>query len=131
MDASLLILISGICIACAAICRVFDCGAREYGVVLKTAAAASVLIAVISAAEPVFSSVNEIFSKTGADSEYLKIMIKAAGICYLTRLASDICTDSGESTLASQAELAGKISLIVLGLPLFEKTIAVITPLIY
>lgn len=123
-------MIAAVCITSAAVCRVFDCGAKEYGVLLKTAAAAGILMTVITAAAPIFQRIERLYGKTGADSEYLTVMFKAAGICYLTRLASDICKDSGEGTLASQAELAGKIALLVLSLPLFEKTVDIISSLI-
>lgn len=33
----------------------------------------------------------------------------------------DACKDAGESALASKAELAGKLMLLMLALPLFEK----------
>ena len=39
----------------------------------------------------------------------------------LTQLAADACKDAGESALASKAELAGKVGLIMLSLPLFQK----------
>lgn len=120
MDGGQLIAVAGLCIVAAVLCRVYDGGAMEYGVLLKTAAVLAVLGAVASASMPIFSKIQELYAKTGGDSEYPAIMLKSVGICYLTRLAADICRDSGESALASSAEAAGKISLLVLALPLFD-----------
>ena len=36
-------------------------------------------------------------------------------------MASDACRDAGEAALASKADLAGKVTLLVLALPLFQK----------
>ena len=47
-------------------------------------------------------------------------MFKTLGICFLAQFAADSCRDAGESALASKVELAGKISILVLSLPLFE-----------
>ena len=58
-------------------------------------------------------------------------MLKGLGICYLTQLASDICRDSGEGTLAVQSEMAGKTALLLISLPLFEKTVQLALELIY
>lgn len=53
--------------------------------------------------------------------EYGLILFKALGICLITQLASDACRDAGEAALASKADLAGKVTLLVLALPLFQK----------
>jgi stage III sporulation protein AD len=39
----------------------------------------------------------------------------------LAQFAADACRDAGESALASKMELAGKITILILALPLFEK----------
>ncbi len=76
--------------------------------------------AVLIYISPIAETVRNIFSRAGADKEYLTILFKAMGICYITQFACDICKDSGENALASHAELAGKISLMLLALPLFD-----------
>ena len=72
----------------------------------------------------------DIYSRAGADEEYLTVLFKALGICYITQFACDICKDSGENALATQAELAGKISLMVIALPLFESLADIVAKLI-
>ncbi|MDD7295461.1 MAG: stage III sporulation AC/AD family protein, partial [Oscillospiraceae bacterium] len=49
---------------------------------------------------------------------YLEMLWKSIGICYLTGIAADLCRDSGESAMASVAELWGRITLLVLMLPM-------------
>ncbi len=88
---------------------------------IKTAAAAAIMAAVISGLVPVLERVEAMYSETGGNSEYLTVLLKSLGICFLTQLAADICRDSGEGTLASQAETAGKTALLIIALPLFER----------
>ena len=121
MTGDRLLLIAGVCIVTAALCRVFDNSAKEYGVMIKTAAAAAIMAAVISGLVPVLERVEAMYSETGGNSEYLTVLLKSLGICFLTQLAADICRDSGEGTLASQAETAGKTALLIIALPLFER----------
>ena len=56
----------------------------------------------------------------GLDENLVTILWKVAGISLVTELAETVCADAGESALASKVELAGKISILVLSLPLFE-----------
>ena len=75
----------------------------------------------LSKALPVIGTLRELLSTAALPEEYGAILFKALGICLLTQLAADACKDAGESALASKAELAGKLMLLMLALPLFEK----------
>lgn len=57
------------------------------------------------------------------DSAYLEIIIKVLGIAVITKIGADICSDSGNSALASNVELAGKVMILVLSFSLI-KTVA-------
>lgn len=50
-------------------------------------------------------------------ASYIKLLIKIIGITYLSEFSSDLCKDAGASTLASQMELFGKLSILVLCMP--------------
>lgn len=52
------------------------------------------------------------------------ILIKALGIAFLSEVAAGICRDSGESTLATWVETAGKLEMLILSLPLVERILA-------
>lgn len=49
---------------------------------------------------------------------YIKILVKIIGITYLSEFSSDLCRDAGANTLATQVELFGKLSILVLCMPI-------------
>ena len=49
------------------------------------------------------------------------MLFKALGICYLTQFAADSCRDAGESALAVKAEIAGRIAVLLISLPLLSQ----------
>ncbi len=57
-------------------------------------------------------------SGLGDYSEYVSLMLRGLGICVLCRICSDICRESGQASLASAVETAGKLSLVLLALPI-------------
>ena len=69
---------------------------------------------------PAVREITTLLSGVGLTQEYGLILFKTLGICFLAQFAADSCRDAGESALASKVELAGKISILVLSLPLFE-----------
>ena len=79
------------------------------------------LTAVLYRALPLLNDIRNMLSKSGLSEEYLHIVFKALGVCLLTQLAADACRDVGEQALANKAEFAGKVSLLMLALLLFEK----------
>lgn len=115
-----LIPICGICVIASVLCTIFGNLGKEYSVYIKLAAAVAVLSVIILYISPITETIYVLYEKSGADEEYLTILFKAIGICYISQFASDICKDCGEATLAVQAEIAGKIALMLLALPLFN-----------
>ncbi len=53
-------------------------------------------------------------------SEVWRLILKGFGIAFITELASGICRDSGEASLSLWVETAGKITLLMLALPLIR-----------
>lgn len=122
--------VAGICIIATVLCKLFSSAGSEYSLYVKIAAAAALMSALILFVSPIAETVRSIYERAGADEEYLTILFKALGICYITQFACDICRDSGESALASQAELAGKLSLLIIALPLFDSLSEIVSELI-
>ena len=91
--------------------------AMGVGIVAGTIA----LLAVLKTAAPAVSQLQTLLEGAALPQAYTAILFKALGICLLTQLTADACRDAGESALAAKAELAGKLLLLVLSLPLFEK----------
>lgn len=52
--------------------------------------------------------------------EYVVILCKALGIVWLTHIACELCKTAGESVLANYMELAGRIELTTLSIPLWK-----------
>lgn len=93
----------------------------EQAMAVALIAGIGVLALVIVRVTPVIDSLQELLGAANMPSEYGQILFKALGICLITQLASDACKDAGEAALAAKADLAGKVTLLVLALPLFQK----------
>lgn len=76
-----------------------------------------VILSLIPQLKSIISLVEDIGGMTGEDS-YASILFKIIGIAYVAQFAADLCTDAGESSLASRAVLAGKIFIVFYGMPI-------------
>ncbi len=96
------------------------------GISLLIAASGGVMILLFIL--PEFSTFITEVSELGAIAELrpenIQILIKTAGICLAGKFTSEFCRDSGCSSLASKIELASRITIIVLSLPLYEEILS-------
>lgn len=59
-------------------------------------------------------------------ASYIKLLVKIIGITYLAEISSDLCKDAGAGALASQIELFGKLSILVLCMPIMTSLLETI-----
>ena len=92
---------------------------------LVTAAVTLLLMAmVLEQLSPVLEQLRSTMELTGLTGDYAAILFKAVGICLLTQLAGDVCRDSGESSIASKIELAGRAAILLTAMPLIQEVLA-------
>lgn len=84
----------------------------------------------LDVAVPIFSSLSDIVNRAGIDIDLAKIPVKALGIAIITQLAGDVCRDAGTSSVATKVEIAGKIAILILTVPLFEEILEIAIGLI-
>lgn len=63
-------------------------------------------------------------------SESAEILFKALGIAWLTQCCADICRESGESGTANGVELAGKVEILLLSIPMLDKILSIVGELL-
>lgn len=66
----------------------------------------------------------------GINTVYLGIVLKIIGIAYIAQFGVQLCTDAGESSIASKIELAGKVLIMVVSIPVLLALIEVVTGLV-
>src|SRR5699024_1123275 len=64
--------------------------------------------------------------KASVDGVYMKTILKIIGIAYIAELGASITKDAGLSSVASKIELAGKIFILLLAIPIITAVIEAI-----
>lgn len=66
----------------------------------------------------------------GINLMYLKTILKIIGIAYIAEFGAQICRDAGQGAIASKIELAGKILIMVMAIPIITVIIETVMKLI-
>ena len=118
-----------LCVFATILCKVLDHYNKEFSLYI----AVSVIIIVSGFAfitlSPVSELVEELFTRAGLGEDFIIILFKSVGICYITELSSEVCKDNGQGGISVIAELSGKIALIIVSMPLTKTIIEIITDL--
>lgn len=104
--------------------------APEYALLTAVASGCVILLLIIVSLSGLIGDIESIFSSAGLDNGIFKTVLKGLGVCYLTSFATDVCRDFGQTSLGAKVELAGKVTIVLLTLPLIKMIIKTATELI-
>lgn len=78
----------------------------------------------------VISLLERLSVQAGVEMIFLQTILKIIGIAYIAEFAAQIAKDAGEGTIASKIELAGKILILVLALPIVQRVVETVLNLL-
>ncbi|NPV28529.1 MAG: stage III sporulation protein AD [Firmicutes bacterium] len=90
----------------------------------------SIFIVVLGKMGEIIAVFRDLTRRAHIDELYLTTLLKILGIAYVTEFGAQICRDAGEGTIANKIELAGKILILILALPIFVAILEVIVRLL-
>lgn len=94
---------------------------------LSIALSLFVLFYVVNRLSFVFDFLNDVIADIGLESGYFEILIKIVGISYLCEFTANICRESGFVSVAGQVEIGGKLTMMVLSMPILLAIVETIT----
>ena len=102
----------------------------EYSVVIMIVGCVIIFFYSISGIIKVVEILKKIINDTGINDEQIIILLKIMGISYIAEFVSDIAKDSGYSALSNQIQIYGKITILLVSVPILESLINCINGLL-
>lgn len=90
----------------------------EIALLLALAATAIIMVGLLKNVSEILMVFEALAIKANVNTNYLKLIIKIVGIAYLAGFGAQICKDAGENGMAAKIELAGKIFILTMGIPI-------------
>ncbi len=98
----------------------------EYGIYISIAVGVFVMAYAASQLTVITEGLQKIVAFISVDMQYLTILFKVIGIAYLCEFASNICKDSGYQSVAGHVELAGKLTILVMSMPIIMSLLDIV-----
>ncbi len=102
----------------------------EMALVLSIVTGIGIMLFAIYKMSSVINILNDLVTKSGINKDFLLIIIKVIGIAYIVEFGKNICIDAGQSSIATKLEMAGKVIIVVLTIPLISSLVNVLTGLV-
>lgn len=75
----------------------------------------------------VFDFLGSVYNETGYGKAFFPILIKVLAVAYVADFTAQLCKDAGESAIAGKVELAGKVIIFYLAVPVMMSVMELIT----
>src|SRR5699024_7237110 len=82
-----------------------------------------IFLAVIKQIGTIFQLLQSLGQKAAIEGMYVETILKIIGIAYIAELGANITKDAGLDSVASKIELAGKVFILVLAIPIITAVI--------
>ena len=89
-----------------------------------------VFLMVLNKLGTIITVFQDVTQRAQVDELYLATLLKILGIAYIAEFGAQVCRDSGEGTVANKIELAGKVLIMILALPIFAAILEAIMRLL-
>jgi len=90
----------------------------ELGLTLVIVASVVFLLALVGRMAVVFELVQELAERADVGQLHLDTLLRIMGVAFIAEFGASICRDAGESSLSLKVELAGKLIILGLSVPL-------------
>lgn len=94
---------------------------KAVATMISIVAGVIVMLYVVSNIDGVFSALNNIAGVSSVESKYFALILKISGITYLIEFGKNLCMDAGENALGTKLEMAGKVMIVTLTLPILTE----------
>ena len=85
---------------------------------------------VLEGLQQAFVYMESLYGRLTYGKEYFPVILKVLVIAYATEFTSALCEDAGEKSIGTKVELAGKIGIFFVAIPVFTSLLNLLDSLI-
>ncbi len=102
----------------------------EFAIYIVIAIVIVILILCVTQLTAVFQFLKSVYDEMSYGKDFFPIIIKVLVVAYLADFTTQLCNDAGEKSIGSKVELAGKIIIFYLSLPILVSILELVNSMI-
>lgn len=89
-----------------------------------------IFLSVIDRLADIFTFLEDMYDSVAYGRTFFPVMIKVLAVAYITDLTAQLCKDAGEGAIGSKVELAGKVIIFAVSMPVLTAILEMISSLL-
>lgn len=102
----------------------------QTAMLLSVGAGTLIILSVVKNLVLTTQSISTLLQESGINADYIVILFKVLGICFLTEFTCDAVTEAGMLSLATNISFAGKVTVLITALPMFRDMLTSVSTLV-
>ncbi len=90
----------------------------EYSIFVSLGICMFVLAFALERLSYIVEMIHQLTEMISLDTTYILLILKLIGISYISEFASALCKEAGYGAISSQIELAGKLTMVFMSIPI-------------
>lgn len=103
---------------------------KEISIYIILATVILLFLSVIDKLTDIFHFLEGIYDNVTYGRTFFPVILKVLAVAYITDFTAQLCKDAGEATIGSKVELAGKIIIFYLAMPILTAILELIGSLL-
>lgn len=120
---NILVIVAGVIIVIS-IGAIVKKSSKEFSLLLSVVAVALILVLILKDMLPIVDEMSNLLNGGIIESFYIEILIKAIGITIIGQVTVSLCKDAGETALGNVVELASKVAILLLSMPIIRNILS-------
>lgn len=102
----------------------------EVSLYIALATGIIILVMILDSLTDIFGYFEAVYNKVEYGREYFPVIIKVLVIAYLSDFTAQLCKDAGQAAIGTKVELAGKLIIFFISIPILASVISLIDKLL-
>lgn len=90
----------------------------EFSLAISIVCCAIIVFMVMEPLNSVMGTIRELCEQSGLQIAFFEIILKILGISFLTQIACNVANDSGQTSVSTKLDFAGKVIILSLAMPI-------------
>lgn len=131
MDFSVLLSLVALMVV-AAVSAVFlrESRMKTTALLLMLAAGVLVMLRLLPYLSSMIETLSALSDWAGVNASYLSLLLKIIGVAYIAEFGAQLCRDAGEGAAAMKVEMAARVAIVLLALPMLTSVVSSVLELL-
>jgi stage III sporulation protein AD len=94
--------------------------APQFAMLIGVVAGIILLLSVLNGMSTIITTLSDLARAAKVDHGFLATVLRIIGIAYIVEFAAQLARDANEGALAGKIELAGKVGIVILAVPIIS-----------